>query len=112
MLDDARRKYLSYQANSTKEATERLWDAWERLKTIENPDNKKESISNTLDKVSREAEFRKLLEEEARTLTNVGNQFYIRHSEASQTELENEAQLRYLFHRLLSMILLVLNSGA
>jgi len=112
ILEDARRKYLSTNLNSHKEAVERLWDAWERLKTIENPKDKKESIGMLLDKAASESEFRKLLEEEAKQLTDIGNKFHIRHSEVSQIEIERIEQFDYLFHRLLSMILLLLNSRA
>lgn len=110
ILEDARRKYLSTKPESYKESVERLWDAWERLKTIGNSSNKKESIRKLLDKAASESEFRQLLEEEARKLTDIGNKFHIRHSEIAQIEIERVEQFDYLFHRLLSMILLLLHS--
>ena len=112
MLEDARKKYLNPNPNVHQDAVERLWDAWERLKTIENQSNKKESITKILDKAASEKKFRKLLEEEAKELTDIGNSFHIRHSETNQTEIERMEHFDYLFHRLLSMILLLINTMA
>lgn len=110
ILEDSRRKYLSPDPQVRKEAVERLWDAWERLKTVENPSDKKDSITLLLNKAALEQNFRDLLEEEARKLTSIGNTFHIRHSEVSQTEIREAAHFDYLFHRLFSMILLLINS--
>jgi len=74
ILSDARKKYFSTNPEAHKEAVERLWDAWERLKTLENPGNKKESITKLLNKAASESEFRKLLEEEATELTTYRKQ--------------------------------------
>ena len=108
MLEDARSKFLSPKPDIRREALERLWDAWERIKTLEDPNNKSLSIRVLLDKASPEPKFREALEKEARELTAIGNQFQIRHSEASQTPLETLEHVDYLFHRLFAMILLLL----
>jgi hypothetical protein len=108
ILEDARNKYLSSNPSVHQKAIERLWDAWERLKTLENPSNKKNSITQILDKAASETKFRELLEAEAVKLTNIGNTFHIRHSEVTQTEIERMEHFDYLFHRLLSMIFLIL----
>ena len=112
ILSDARKKYFSTDPSSHKEAVERLWDAWERLKTLENPNNKKKSIEKLLDKAATEKEFRELLEEEATKLTTIGNKFHIRHAEVGQIEIERVEHFDYLFHRLLSMILLLIKIRA
>jgi hypothetical protein len=112
MLEDARKKYLNPKPDRHKESVERLWDAWERLKTLENPSNKKKSVAQILDRAASEPKFRKLLEKEAQKLTSIGNSFHIRHSEINQTELERMEHFDYLFHRLLSMILLLVNKRA
>ena len=112
ILEDSRRKYLSKNKEAHKEAVERLWDAWERLKTLENPTDKKDSITKLLDMAASESEFRKLLEDEARTLTDIGNRFHIRHAEIGQIEIERVEQFDYLFHRLLSLLLLLIESRA
>lgn len=112
LLEDARKKYFSPNPSVHREAVERLWDAWERLKTLENPVSKKESVKQILDKAASERNFRELLEEEAKKLTDIGNAFHIRHSEINQTEIERLEHFDYLFHRLLSMILLLINGRA
>jgi seryl-tRNA synthetase len=112
ILSDARKKYFSTDPSSHKEAVERLWDAWERLKTLEVPNNKRKSISKLLDMAATENEFRKLLEEEATELTTIGNKFHIRHAEIGQIEIERAEHFDYLFHRLLSMILLLIKIRA
>ena len=110
ILEDARNKYLCSNPNVHSESVKRLWDAWERLKTIENPSDKKQSTKQMLDNAASESEFRKMLEEEAIELTKIGNTFHIRHSEVNQTEIERMVHFEYLFHRLLSMILLLINN--
>lgn len=110
MLDEARRKFLSPDPAIRKEAVERLWDAWERLKSADDPSNKKKSITQLLNKAAIEPQFRELLEEEARKLTDIGNSFHIRHSEMTQIAIKNSLHLDYLFHRLLSLIILLLKA--
>lgn len=110
MLEEARRKFLDRDRTVRREAVERLWDAWERLKSIENPSNKKDSITRLLDRAASEPKFRDLLEKEARELTDIGNSFRIRHSEVKQTAIQKSSHFDYLFHRLLSMLLLLLKA--
>lgn len=73
LLEDARRKFLSPDLSLRTEALEKLWDAWERLKTVRIPSNKKESIARLLEAVLPEPNFRARLDQEARELTDIGN---------------------------------------
>jgi hypothetical protein len=109
MIEEARRKFLHPDKEIRKEAVERLWDAWERLKSINDTDKKK-SVEKLLNRAAVEKKFRGLLEEEARKLTDIGNSFHIRHSEVTQTAIENPLHLDYLFHRLFSIIILFIKS--
>jgi len=54
--------------------------------------------------------FRDVIENEAKVLTDIGNTFHIRHSETTQTPLQSERHVDYLFHRLFSLIWLVLKA--
>lgn len=110
MLCEAHRKFLNPDSSIRKEAVERLWDSWERLKTITNPRDKRKSMAELLDKAANESNFRSLLENEATLLTQIGNNFHIRHSEVNKIEIEDAAHWDYLFHRLLSMVLLLLKA--
>ena len=108
MLDEAKTKFLNPHPEIRREAIERLWDCWERLKSIENPNDKKDSITTLLDKAASDPDVRDMLEEEARKLTDIGNTFHIRHTEITQIRISDGAVLDYLFHRLFSMIQLLI----
>jgi hypothetical protein len=105
LLQEACRKFKDPAPQSLQDATEKLWDSWERLKALEDREKnkKKESVKILLDKATDCQEFREQLEQEATTLTNIGNKFHIRHSEPIQVKL-NESEQEYLFHRLYSLI--------
>jgi hypothetical protein len=111
LLRAARAKYLDPDPNVRRESLEKLWDAWERLKTLEQGKDKKESASKLLEKVSSEATFRETLNLEAVELTRIGNTFRIRHSEVNQVALERDEHVDYLFHRLVAMIYLLLRGS-
>ena len=107
LLDTARQKFLSRSLEVRKEALEKLWDGWERLKTLEATD-KKTSATILLDKASAEPTFRARLETEARELTDIGNKFMIRHSETDKVPITDSGQVDYLFHRMFALIDLLL----
>lgn len=92
------------------DAIEKLWDAWERLKTIEVVGDKKASVTKLLELAAPEPTFRAQLEAEAKALTAIGNAFHIRHFETDKVELKAPAHLDYLFHRLYALIHLLLFS--
>jgi len=110
LLEAARAKFLNPDPDSRREALEKLWDAWERLKTLEPGKNKRASAAALLDKTATEPTLRKVLEDEATALTNIGNTFRIRHSETTQVELAGDNHVDYLFHRALSLIQLCLRA--
>jgi hypothetical protein len=108
MLETARVKFLAPDPAIRRESLEKLWDAWERLKTLGPEKDKKASIQAMLDQASPEPNFRAALDQEARELTRIGNSFQIRHTEVSQTPLALNEHIDYLFHRLFALILLLL----
>lgn len=110
LLEAARGKFLCPEPVTRREALEKLWDAWERLKTLEPGADKKASARALLDKAADESNYREVLEQEAVTLTKIGNSFRIRHSETTQIEIRTEDQVDYLFHRLLALILLLVRA--
>jgi len=113
MLESARTKFLNPNPHTRRESLEKLWDAWERLKTLEPGADKKAQVKALLDKAATEPGFRDLLEREAKELNTIGNSFQIRHSETTQTPLQSDSHVDYLFHRLFSLIwmLVKLRSG-
>jgi hypothetical protein len=108
LLERARTKFLSRDFRVRKESLEHLWDAWERLKTLEPGRDKKESTGIILDRASNNDAFRGVLETEARLLTDIGNSFMIRHAEINKTPIEDEDQIDFLFHRLFAVVRLLL----
>jgi hypothetical protein len=84
MLEECRTKFSDRSPLVRREALERLWDGWERLKSMADPNDKKRSVKIILDAVVAEPALRARLEAEAHELTSVGNSHLIRHSELSQ----------------------------
>jgi len=107
MLDECRAKFSDRNPLVRREALERLWDAWERLKSLADQD-KKRSVKIILDAVAQEPSLRARLEEEATELNSIGNSHLIRHSEISQVPVIDVDHVDYLFHRLFAMIQLML----
>ena len=110
MLESARLKFLNPNPKVRREALEKIWDAWERIKTIEPGADKKSQVKALLDKAAAEPNFRTLVETEAVALTAVGNNFLIRHSETNRTQIGDDAHVDYLFHRLFSLIAMLLRT--
>jgi hypothetical protein len=109
LLEDARSHFLNRRPEVRLRALEKIWDAWERLKTLEGPDKLKSS-KLLLDKVTAEPTFRERLEREARELTDIGNAFMIRHFETSKVPITNSSEIDYLFHRMFALIRLILRA--
>ena len=112
LLGTAQRKFLDPDLETRREALEALWDAWERLKTLDGQGNKKALVKAMLDKTagSSSPEFRCALENEATELTTIGNSLRIRHSETTQEILATSERVDYLFYRLFGLVQLILRS--
>lgn len=104
LLAVSARKYLDPDPAVRAEGLEKLWDAFERVKTLLHRDKKKGA--NQLLKAATDratpAET-DLLRTEMETLTNVGNQFRIRHHEARASELTT-ASSDQLFVRMYALL--------
>jgi hypothetical protein len=110
MLEAARAKFLSPSAAVRQEALEKLWDAFERTKTLE-PGDKKASIESLLAKASPEPKLRERLNLQLNELTFVGNNFMIRHTERTKTPIGESRHVDYLFHWLFATVQLLLRSA-
>jgi len=106
-LEESRTKFSSPNPIIRREALERLWDAFERVKTLADPEKKK-SIAIILDAVASEPSFRGMLETEAKQLTEIGNTFLIRHFETRQVPVIETDHVDYLFHRLFAFVQLLI----
>ena len=72
--------------------------------------DKKNSVRLLLDKASTEPNFRQLLEEEARQLTAIGNNFMIRHTETTKIPIALNEHVDYLIQRMYAMIHMLLKA--
>ncbi|MCX4827048.1 hypothetical protein OG883_46275 [Streptomyces sp. NBC_01142] len=108
LLDDAMGRFLSRKPADRQDAVEKLWDAFERLKTLEG-NNKAVAGPKLIEDAALSSEpFRKLLSDEFHLLTQVGNNFTIRHHELAKTPPPSDDARDYLFVRLASVIAVVL----
>lgn len=89
-------------------AIEKLWDAFERIKTYYEG-NKKQSSQKLVSIISKDFSS-ELLDTEFNTLTKIGNEYRIRHHESDKKEIGETKHLNYLFFRMLSLIDLCLVS--
>lgn len=89
-------------------ALEKLWDAFERIKTYFGS-NKKKSSTELVTIASDGFDF-KLIEDEFKLLTKIGNDYKIRHHETDKKEVANSKHIDYLFFRMLSLIDLCIKS--
>lgn len=111
MLEESRTKFSAPDPLVRREALERLFDCWERIKTLAHTDKAK-SIKAILDKAAPESVFREVLEREARELTKLGNEHLFRHHEITQTPVIDSQHVDYLYHRLFAMVVLLISKNA
>ena len=110
LLDAARERILLPGEGDRRDALEKLWDAFERIKTLEPGASKKVQADRLLDRTAELPRLRELLGEEAKALTEIGNGLRIRHSETTQEPVQTLEQIDYLFHRMFSFVRLVLRA--
>ncbi len=104
LIEEAKERYLRLGDQTV--ALEKLWDAFERIKTYFGP-NKKTSADQLVDRVSLDIE-REVFEDEFKLLTKIGNDYRIRHHETDKMPISTPSQIGYLFFRMLSLISLCL----
>lgn len=109
LLEAARQRILSPKPDDCRDALEKLWDAFERLKTLEPGGDKRVQADALLDRVAVPGSgFRQALGREAAELTKIGNSFRIRHSETTQEALTCLDQVDYLFTRMFAFVRVIL----
>lgn len=115
-IDDARQYFME---GKYKEALKFIWDAFERIKSLYN-NNKKDSIQIIVSNLSDEIKLAKgsttsldinqehfFFNNEIKVLTDLGNNYKIRHSEKQQIPIHNCYTQQYLFFRVLNLINLI-----
>lgn len=90
-------------------ATEKIWDAFERVKSYKKPGSKKESIEILLNQMSNnDQNYYNFFESEFSKLTKIGNDYRIRHHEIDKIDIPDERYFRYLFKKCSILILCAL----
>lgn len=112
MLREACQGFRDPAPMARKAAVERLWDAWERLKSLDASGNKRLSVQMLSQDVAQGSSFGSILECEAKTLTDIGNDYHIRHFEQNRSEIVSPELYDYLFHRMYALIHLFLFAKA
>lgn len=105
LLKEAIAKHMQPTFQAHRDAAEKIWDALERLKTYYTGMDKKSSATKIVsDMAGGQAEYIDLFSTEFRALTDIGNNFRIRHHETSKIDITDIRHYDYFFNRCLSLI--------
>ena len=109
LLQEAILLHRSPYPADIRDAVEKLWDAYERLKTYYTTMNKAKSAEKILnDMAAGQAPYVTLFDTEFRALTKIGNDYRIRHHETDKVEITDVRYYDYFFNRCLSLIALAI----
>ena len=110
LLDTAIGRFLSPKPEARQDALEKLWNAFERLKTIAAGKDKKARATALIDRaISADFPvFRSVIETEFKTMTKVGNELRIRHVEVGHEPVGETGEKDDLFMRLYALVWLML----
>ena len=109
LLQEAILLHRSPYPADIRDAVEKLWDAYERLKTYYTTMNKAKSAEKIVnDMAAGQAPYVTLFDTEFRALTKIGNDFRIRHHETDKVEITDVRYYDYFFNRCLSLIALAI----
>ena len=113
LIEKAKELYLK---GDLQLAMEKIWDAFERIKSYYGKD-KRDSAKTIVSILSDEIKSAKnslntdenslFFEKELRELTELGNNYKIRHSEKNKPVINNYFTQEYLFFRVLNLINLI-----
>lgn len=103
LLARARRKFLDKDPVVRREALEVAWDGFERIKTIRDPGDKKQGSKKLIAAVTNSPAEAAMMEAEMLTLTNIGNDFRIRHHETGKEPVTDHL-IEPFFARIYSLL--------
>ena len=109
LLKDAVALYRTPNPAARQDSVEKIWDALERLKTYYTTLDKKRSSKKIVnDMANGHDDFVELFNAEFRILTEIGNNYRIRHHETNKIDIIDIRYYDYLFNRCLSLIALAI----
>ncbi len=89
-------------------ALEKISNALERVKTLLNPKNKKQSIENTIKMITNDINIQNKLDCYLTYLTEISNRYSIRHKEKNQKNLDSIELKQFFFFEYFNIINLIL----
>lgn len=109
LFEEALSLYRRPSPRDTRDAVEKLWDAFERLKTYYNELDKKNSVNKIVnDMAGGETRLAEWFDLDFQGLSNIGNGCRIRHHERDKVEVTDPRHYDYFFNRCLSLIALAI----
>jgi hypothetical protein len=110
LLGIAYSKFVLPRPESRIESLEKIWDAFERIKTYFEKDKNLSANKLISDVSENNSLFSKYITDEFKVLTEIGNKFQIRHFEQDKVKLESNLHIDYLFYRMSCLIHLCVES--
>jgi hypothetical protein len=109
LIEQATLLYNNSNISDKQFAVEKLWDAFERLKTYYAVLDKKKSVEKIVAGMSNGSdEYKDLFNEEFRKLSDIGNYFRIRHHETNKVDIDDNNYYDYFFQRCFALVDLAL----
>ncbi len=106
LITQAEERFLDPDPAAARDALEKLWDAFERIKTLLDPD-KKTGATALISAATSTKPSAELIAAEMKTLTDIGNAFHIRHHETTRHPVPEEL-VDYLFVRMYTLLRLLI----
>ncbi len=104
LLNKAIALYKMPDPSARQASVEKIWDAFERLKTYYDPNKRKSAEQIVNDMAKGNSHFKDLFNKEFNELTDIGNEYCIRHHEIGKIDISEAEHYDYLFNRCLSLI--------
>lgn len=109
LLQESILLYKTPEPQARRGSVEKIWDALERLKSYYTEMGKKDSVSKIVnDMAGGQPNFFTLFDDEFKALTQIGNNYRIRHHERDKIDITDSRHYDYFFNRCLSLIALAI----
>jgi hypothetical protein len=111
LIEEAVALHKSRKPEDHRLATEKIWDAFDRLKTLFAKKQSEKSTSSDAIigmMANGDSNYQKLFLEEFNQLREIGNNYRIRHHETYKIDISNDEYFDYFFCRCFAMIVLAL----
>lgn len=109
LLKEAIEKHMQPTVQAHRDAVEKIWDALERLKTYYTTMDKRSSATKiATDMADGNQNYFALFNSEFKALTDIGNDYRIRHHETNKIDITDPRHYDYFFNRCLSLIALAI----